>query len=257
MNVFMQLWRSLYSPKDIARFRFQKIGKAILYVFLLALISSLPLAYHLSTNFIDGIRYMGSLFENEIPSFTIENGGLRSSATQPVIINEHGLTIIFDSTGQVTKEKVERATNAIGLLKHEAVIVTNGQAQYYSYTMFSNMKLTDRDVRSFLETLQSLLPVLIPLTFLFLYIFTSASKFIGVSVLAFIGLILRSTLDKNITYRHTWVMSAYSVTLSTVFFAIMETLQTAVPYPAFLHWFVSITVLFLAIKEIPSVKTHD
>lgn len=90
--------------------------------------------------------------------------------------------------------------------------------------------------------------------FVFIYLFTSTSKFIGVSVLAFIGLILRSTLDKNISYRHTWIMSAYAVTLSTTFFTIMETLQTAVPYAVPIHWFVSISVLFLAIKEIPSVK---
>ncbi|ANB59735.1 DUF1189 domain-containing protein [Anoxybacteroides amylolyticum] len=254
MNILAQLWKSLYSPKDIARFRFQKIGKAIGYVFLLAFLSSLPLSYYMSVNLVDGIRYMKTLLENEIPSFNIENGKLASSATQPITINEHGLTIVFDSTGTVTKEEVERATNAIGLLKHEAIIVTNGQMQTYSYSMFSNMTLTDEDVRTLLETLQSLLPVLIPILFVFIYLFTSTSKFIGVSVLAFIGLILRSTLDKNISYRHTWIMSAYAVTLSTTFFTIMETLQTVVPYAVPIHWFVSISVLFLAIKEIPSVK---
>ncbi|MCL6616661.1 MAG: DUF1189 domain-containing protein [Anoxybacillus ayderensis] len=255
--MFMQLWKSLYSPKDIARFRFQKIGKAIGYVFLLAFLSSLPLSYYMSVNLVDGIRYMKTLLENEIPSFNIENGKLASSATQPITINEHGLTIVFDSTGKVTKEEVERATNAIGLLKHEAIIVTNGQTQTYNYAMFSNMTLTDADVRSFLGTVQSLLPVFIPLLFVFIYVFISASKFIGVSVLAFIGLILRSTLDKNISYRHTWIMSAYAITLSTVFFAVMETVQAAVPYAPFVHWFVSITVLFLAIKEIPSATFKE
>ncbi|QPA30087.1 DUF1189 domain-containing protein [Thermaerobacillus caldiproteolyticus] len=256
MNMFIQLWKSLYSPKDIARFRFQKIGKAILYVFLLALIFTLPLTYHFTTSFLEGIRYTSSLLKNEIPAFTIENGELHSSATQPIVIDEHGLTIVFDSTGQVTKEEVERSGNAIGLLKHEAVLVANNQTQYYSYTMLPEITLTNQDVHTFIETLQSLLPVLVPLTFLLLYLFTSASKFVGVSVLAFIGLILRSTLDKKITYRHTWVMSAYAVTLSTVFFAIMEALQAVVPYAPFIHWFVSITVLFLAIKEIPSAKIH-
>jgi hypothetical protein len=258
MNMFIQLWKSLYSPKDIARFRFQKIGKSILYVFLLALISTLPLAYYFTTSFMEGIRYTSALLKNEIPAFTIENGELHSSATQPIIINEHGLTIVFDSTGQMTKEEVERYGNAIGLLKHEAVLIANNETQYYNYTMFpAEIKLTDQDVHTFIETLQSLLPVLVPLTFLFLYLFASASKFIGVSILAFIGLILRSTLDKKINYRHTWVMSAYAVTLSTVFFAIMEALQAVVPYAPFLHWFVSITVLFLAIKEIPSSTVHN
>ncbi|WP_027407812.1 DUF1189 domain-containing protein [Anoxybacteroides tepidamans] len=258
MNIFVQMWKSIYSPKDIARFRFQKIGKTILYVFVLALISTLPTAYYFTTSFVDGIRYTTELLKNEIPAFTIENGTLHSSATKPIVITEHGLTIVFDSTGKMTKEEVERAGNAIGLLKHEAVLVANNQTQFYNYSMFAqNAKLTNEDVHSFIETIQSLLPVLVPLAFLFLYIFTSASKFIGVSVLAFIGLILKSTLDKKISYRHTWTMAAYSVTLSTVFFTIMETLRTVVPYAAMIHWFVSVTVLFLAIKEIPSAKMQD
>ncbi|ANB58201.1 hypothetical protein GFC29_1728 [Anoxybacillus sp. B7M1] len=258
MNLFMQLWKSLYSPKDIARFRFQKIGRSILYIFLLSLITSLPTTYYFTTSFIEGTRYTGGLLQNDIPSFTIENGSLHSSASEPIVMNEQGLTIVFDSTGKMTKEEVERLGTAIGLLKHEAVLVTNSQLQSYNYSMFpQDTKLTDQDVHSFIQTVQSLLPVLIPLAFLFLYIFTSASKFIGVCVLAFIGLILKGTLDKKISYRHTWVMSAYSITLSTIFFAIMEMMHTAVPYAPFLHWFVSITVLFLAIREIPSPKAHD
>ncbi|GMN98067.1 DUF1189 domain-containing protein [Parageobacillus thermoglucosidasius] len=257
MNMFVQLWKSLYSPKDIARFRFQGIGKTIGYVFLLTFLSILPMAYYLTTSFVEGIRNTSALLQNELPSFTIENGQLHSSAKEPVHIDQHGFTIVFDSTGQVTKEDVERFNNAIGLLKHEAVLIANHQSQYYSYSAFPDVKITDKDVHSFIETLQSLLPVFIPLLFIIIYLFASASKFIGICILAFFGLILRSTLDKKLQYRHTWIMSAYSVTLSTVFFAVMEALQTAVPYAAFIHWFVSIVVLFLAMKEVPSSRPHN
>jgi Protein of unknown function (DUF1189) len=257
MNMFVQLWKSLYSPKDIARFRFQGIGKTIGYVFLLTFLSILPMAYYLTTSFVEGIRNTSALLQNDLPSFTIENGQLHSSAKEPIHIDQYGFTIIFDSTGQVTKEDVERFNNAIGLLKHEAVLVANHQAQYYSYSTFPDMKITDKDVHSFIETMQSLLPVFIPLSFLLIYLFASASKFIGICILAFFGLILRSTLDKKLQYRHTWIMSAYAVTLSTVFFTVMEALQAVVPYAPFIHWFVSIAVLFLAIKEVPSAKPQN
>ena len=39
MNIFKQLIVSLYSPKDIAKFHQQGIGKTILFVFFLTLIS--------------------------------------------------------------------------------------------------------------------------------------------------------------------------------------------------------------------------
>jgi hypothetical protein len=257
MNIFAQLFKSLYSPKDIAHFRFQGIGKTILYVFFLTLISVLPITYHFTNDFLQGMKNTGELLENELPPFTIENGKLSSSETKPVMIDKNGFQIVFDSTGQTAKEDVERYTNAIAILKHEIVLVANSQAQYYDYSMFQDITLTDEDIRSFIKTLQSLMPVIVPVTFVVLYIFLSASKFIGITVLAFIGLIIRSTLGKNIKYRHTWIMSAYAVTLSTIFFTIMKALQVIVPYALSIHWFVSITVLFLAIKEIPSPKFDE
>jgi len=252
MNIFVQLAKSLYSPADIARFRFQGIGKTILYVFVLTLISILPMSYHMATDFLAGMKSTSEMLESEIPEFTIENGQLQSPATKPVTIDKNGFTIIFDSTGQSEREDVERNANAIGFLKNEAVLVANSQAQYFDYAMFQDITLTNEDVLSFISTIQSLMPVIIPIAFIVLYLFASASKFIGVSVLAFIGLILKGTLGKNIRYRHTWILSAYAVTLSTIFFTIMESLQVFVPYGLSIHWFVSVTVLFLSIKEIPS-----
>lgn len=38
LNIFTALWKSTYSPADIAKTRFQGIGKAILYVFLLSVL---------------------------------------------------------------------------------------------------------------------------------------------------------------------------------------------------------------------------
>ncbi|MEH7657359.1 DUF1189 family protein, partial [Bacillus velezensis] len=42
MSIFTQLAKSVYSPKDMALFRFQKIGKTILYIMLLCLITTIP-----------------------------------------------------------------------------------------------------------------------------------------------------------------------------------------------------------------------
>ncbi|MFC0296975.1 DUF1189 domain-containing protein [Geobacillus jurassicus] len=254
MNVFVQLWKSLYSPKDIARFRFQGIGKTIGYLFLLTFLSILPTFYYASASLAEGVRTTSALLYNDLPSFAIENGELRSAAAKPIHIDQGGFTIIFDSTGEVAREEVERFPNAIALLKNEAVVVANYQAQHYSYATFPNMKITDQDVRTFIADLQSLLPVLIPLFGLVLYVLACAGKFISVCIFAFFGLILAGVLDKKLRYRHTWVMSAYAITLSTVFFTVMETVQAVVPYGALIHWFVSLVVLFLAVKEVPSAK---
>ncbi|WP_096224848.1 DUF1189 domain-containing protein [Geobacillus sp. FJAT-46040] len=252
MNVFTQIWKSLYSPKDIARFRFQGIGKTIGYVFLLTFLSILPTLSYASVSLVEGVRTTGALLRDDLPPFSIENGELRSAAAEPIHIDQGGFTIIFDSTGEVTREEVERFPNAIALLKNEAVLVASHQAQHYSYAAFPDVVITDEDVRAFITSLQSLLPVLIPLFGLVLYVLACAGKFISVCLLAFFGLIFAGMLDKKLRYRHTWIMSAYGITLSTVFFALMEAVQTIVPYGMFIHWFVSLAVLFLAVKEVPA-----
>lgn len=254
MNVFIQLWKSLYSPKDIARFRFQGIGKTIGYLFLLTFLSILPTFFYASASFVEGVRTTSALLHNNLPPFSIEHGELRSAAAKPIHIDQGGFTIIFDSTGEVTREEVERFPNAIALLKNEAVLVAGHQAQHYSYAAFPDAAITDEDVRAFIASLQSLLPVLIPLFGLVLYVLACAGKFINVCVLAFLGLIFAGVLDKKLRYRHTWIMSAYAITLSTVFFTLMEAVQTVVPYGMVIHWFVSLTVLFLAVKEVPPAK---
>ncbi len=45
VSIFTLFYKSLYNPKEIAKFRFLGIGKTILYVFSLILLSSLPGIY--------------------------------------------------------------------------------------------------------------------------------------------------------------------------------------------------------------------
>jgi hypothetical protein len=254
MTMFKQLIVSLYSPVHMVRFRFQKIGKSISYVFFLTLIATLPIGAYFAFSLNKMITNASELLQNELPPFEIVNGKLVSPATEPIEIFKHGLTIVLDSTGTLTKEDVERYSNAIGLLQKEAVLVVNTHAQYYRYEMLRDGQMTNKDIHAFIRTVQSLLPIMIPVSFLILYLFTSATKFVHITILAFIGLILKGALNKHGNYRQMWILSAYSITLSTVFFTIMESLQVIVPYALALDWFVSITVLLLVIKELPSLK---
>lgn len=164
------------------------------------------------------------------------------------------MTILLDSTGTLTTDDVARYTNAVAFLKEDFSLVVNGHVQSYPYAVMQVDRFTNKDVYEFTRTLQSLLPIVISLSFFVLYFFTCTSKFLYVTVLAFIGLIFRGTLNKRGTYRHMWSISAYSITLSTIFFTIMESLQIVVPYAVALDWFVSVTILFASIKELPSIK---
>lgn len=254
MLMWRRLLQSLYSPVHIARFRFHPIGKAISYVFFLSLIATLPIAIYFTMSINKMIDSTHQLLKQELPSFEVINGKLTSNENEPIERTHSDVTILFDSTGTLTTDDATRYVNAVAFLKEELVLVANGHVQSYPYAFMQVDRFTREDVYEFARTLQSLLPIVIALSFLVLYFFTCMSKFLYVTVLAFIGLIFRGTLNKRGTYRHMWSISAYSITLATIFFTVMETLQIVVPYAVALDWFVSITILFVSIKELPSIK---
>lgn len=255
MNVFQQFIKSLYSPKEIAKFRFQGIGKTILYLFFLTLISILPTTYYFSTAIINGLEVTKEALQKEVPSFVIENGQISSESTTPVIIEKDHFKVIFDASGTIDQEELKDSDNTIAFLKDEFLFIAGGESQTNSYSLFSDMKLTNQDLVHFIKTIDSLKWIFLPVLIVIIYIFTSAVKFIEVSILAFIGIAIKNLFHKkNIQYRHLWRLATYSVTLSTIFFAIMSILKTHVPNGFIINWFVSIMVLMLAIKEIPGKK---
>lgn len=255
MNIFKQFYKSIYSPNDIASFRFQGIGKTILYVFFLTFLSILPSIYYLSTMLTEGIESTKSVIEHDVPSFTIENGILTAETDVPITIEKGDFSIIVDPTGVMTIEDVEDKNNAFALLKNEIAVAAGGRMDTYSYSMLEGLVLTKEDFIDIVETVDGMKGIIIPVMSTLIFLFSSAINFIEVSILAWIGLVLKNLAGRKIGYRHLWRMAAYSVTLPTVFFTIMSTLHTTVPNSFIINWFVEIIILFLAIKEIPTEKT--
>ena len=254
MNVFKQLIVSLYSPKDISTFRHQKIGKTLLYVLILTLLSILPSIYHFSTSMVDGVDTIKEIVQKELPPFTIKNGELFSDEPVPLTINKNDFTFIFDSTGTINQAEIDRANDTIFILKNELVYSASGVSQSMPYSMFGDITITKDDLSSMLTSVDSIIPITIPIVSLIVFLFSSLMKFIEISILALFGLALINILSKKSSYGHLWRMSAYSVTLPTIFFTIMDALKTIVPNGFFIHWLVAIIILLLALKELPTEK---
>jgi Protein of unknown function (DUF1189) len=254
MNIFQQFYKSVYSPKDIARFRFQGIGKTILYVFFLSFISILPPIIYLSTTLVSGINTTKTVIQKEFPSFSIKNGQLKADTKVPIKINKENFTIILDPSGAVTESDVEDEGNAFALLKDRFVLVTGSRTDSSPYSMFEGMSLTKSNLLNFIKTVDSVKGIIIPVIAIFLYLFSSASSFIEISILALIGLAIKSLVGRNLNYRQLWRMAAYSETLPTIFFTIMAAIKTPVPNSFIINWFVVIIVLYLSMKEIPKPK---
>lgn len=260
MNVFKQFYRSIYSPKDIALFRFQGIGKTILYVFLLTLLSVLPSLYYLNSAINSGIDASRNVVQDRFPDFSIKDGVLSADTKVPITIDQNDFTIILDPTGTLTPEKLGKigsTENSFALLKNEFVLVTGGQTETYAYSMMQGMTLSKQDIIDLLDTLKGVKYIIVPLVSLFIYLFAAASNFIEISILALFGLALKNLAGRKLNYRQLWRMAAYSETLPTLFFTIMAAVKTTVPNSFLINWFVAIIVLYLAIKELPKPKKAD
>lgn len=254
MNIFKQFFKSLYSPKDIAIFRFQGIGKTILFVFFLTLISVLPSIYYLSTTLSTGLDTARTVIGDEFPSFSIKNGQLTTTTNVPIKINRDNFTIILDPTGAVSESDVEDDGNAFALLKDKFVLVTGGRTDTSPYSMLEGIDITKKSLLNFIDSIDGVKGIIIPVISLFLYLISSAANFIEISVLALIGLAIKNLSGRKLNYRQLWRMAAYSETLPTIFFTIMAAIKTTVPNSFLINWFVAIIVLYLAINEIPKPK---
>ena len=257
MSIFAQIVKSMYSSKVIADTRFQGIGKTILFVFMLTLISILPVVYHMFIGISQAAGEVKQTIKTDLPSFTIEEGVLHSNIKTPMTIKNGDFTLIFDPTGTVDQGELPSMGANFAMLQKEMVLAAGGETNSIPYTLFSGESMTKDDIISLVDTAESSLPVLLGLLFIVVYVFSSGMKFIEVSLLALFGLLLKNLAGRKLQYRHLWRMAAYSTTLPTIFFAIMSLLKTAVPFSFSINWFVASMMLLLAIKEIPAKKSEE
>ncbi|PYZ98642.1 hypothetical protein CR205_08715 [Alteribacter lacisalsi] len=259
MNIFKQFVVSLYSPSTIAKFRHHKIGRAIGYVFLLMLIAILPLAIVVGTTFHSFVSELDDQLTDDIPYFEIQDGSLQSNEIdEPYINEEDGRTLIIDPNGEMTEQDVIHYEDALALLQEDAVLITGGVPQEsINYNDFG-FNITKDDAQDLVEAVSGLLPVIIGLIVVLMYLFYTASKFIGVTFLALIGLIFRKTAGlPNLTYKHLWVLSAFTVTLPTMIIALFNALPVAIPFQFAIYWTIAIVLLFQVLRHIPKPKKEE
>lgn len=249
MNIFKQFFKSIYSPKDIATFRHQGIGKTVLYIFFLSLITTIPIFTYASSTMhqsLDDARY---LLENELPDFEIRDGILYAN-NEPTIQKEDNVTIFIDDTGTISVHDVEKTTNGIALLKTSVVVHFLDRTDTLNYSNLGINQLKKSELVEIIDTMNASLPIILTIIFIFLYLLQAIGEFLKVFIVGLIGLILGNINKVKLNYGQTWKLSAYAITLPTVFFTIMNFFRATVPFSGFINWAITIIMLFLAIKEI-------
>ncbi|KMJ60147.1 hypothetical protein AB685_04760 [Bacillus sp. LL01] len=255
MNIFSQFVKSLYSPKAMASFRFQGIGKTILYVFLLVLITSIPLFVTFGTSAVNLVKSTDEFLQNETPDFYIQNGEFFADIEDPFISEEGGFTIILDPDNELSLNEISSYEEVIAIQSKEIIFKGAGTTDFVPLSDFQGTEVTKDDLISFMDSVGTSFPIIITILLLLGYLFFTATKFIQITILALFGLFLKNTLKRNkLQYRHTWILSAYAVTLPTLIFAILQASRITLPLSTLLSFGVSLFMLYLIIKEVKVKK---
>lgn len=253
MSIFQQLYKSLYSPKDMARYRFQKIGKSILYIFLLSLLALIPEMVQLTNLVRTELSLAEQTVQSEIPEFTIEQGELKADIREPILKVENDFVFLFDPNSE---ELPSSLTHRDGLffLKHKAVLVSGTNNEAYTYSLLNDTAISKADVEDFFSMIKSMYPIALIILGALLYVFDSFIVLFGVTAIAFIGRFFAAQMKRNVNYKQAWTLTAYSFTIPIVFFMVMKFLSITVLHSFLIFVAVSCVVLFLTLKEIPPVR---
>lgn len=250
MSVFTQLVKSLYSPKDMALFRFQKIGKTILYIMLLCLIATIPKTFTFGNFTQDVVSTVHQSIEKDLPDFKIENGELHADVKEPIIKEDGNFVFVFDPNATDTTAYANK--QGVFVLKDKVVSINNNQTQSQSYSDFGNGTFEKKDIKDIISAIDSIYPILMLVVGIVIYLFQLFISFLGVTILAFIGSAMGG--QRKLSYKQVWALTAYSYTIPTIFFMIMDLLKINVPWSFLLYTAIILIVLYLTIKEIPKPK---
>ncbi|MCM3735678.1 DUF1189 domain-containing protein [Bacillus cytotoxicus] len=253
MSIFTQLFKSLYAPKEMALFRFQKIGKTILYIMLLSLLATVPKTILFGDFIQEGISIIDRSIEKDVPDFKVENGELHADISNPIVKDETDFIFVFDPNATDTKTYPNR--DGIFILKDKMISTAQQKTQSFPYSDLGSTTFEKKDLKELVSFFDNISPFVIFLVGMFIYLFELFIMFLGVTLLAFIGTAMSG--ERKSSYKQVWILTAYSYTIPTVFFMIMDLLKVHVPLSLFIFIVVVLIVLYLTIKEVPKPKEKN
>lgn len=256
MNILKQFIKSFYDLKTLSAFRFQKIGKTIGYVFFMMLVATLPFVISFSISIINLMNSIDTAL-NDWPDFQIENGQLEVEG-EPAVVKKNGSAFVIDNTGDTTSENfLDKYNEGVALLSTKMVFVADNEPFEVSYEDAALENLSKTEVLDLVSSLQGIkIPAIIIIS-IGVYLFTTALKIVGISFLGLLGLLLARTQNKTLDYKKLWVLSAYAVTAPTILFALLDSTKIIIPFGFWLYWIISLLILHLTLKKIPTPKRQE
>lgn len=250
MNIFKQLFLSISNPKAIAEFRYQSVGKSILYVFFLTFILFIPIAYSIYYGFDYSRDAYDEFVSENNETFEIVDGQLVAAPVESYIHKIDIFVVIVDSTtNEVDLEEINNAPY-VAFLQTEMEVYSGLDTKTVTYEQLGIENLSNEDFQSIISSSSTVV------LFAYLLIFYWSMVASSIILICLFALVLRivssnPTKPRKLSYANFWTISAYSTTVMTLFIALMSSFGIDVVAQNFISWVVSTIIGVIAIKAIP------
>ncbi|PFH84845.1 DUF1189 domain-containing protein [Bacillus sp. AFS088145] len=252
MNIFKQFWFSLYSPKTISRYRLQKIGKTIFFLFLLAILYTLPGFFSFEKNVKLQVNNVSDLLKDNIQSISLNKGAITINDNTPFERNIGEYKYAFYPNETVIPSKLKNEQFAVVVLKNRVIIKNDKGEQDFPYPSLKSTKINKADVSKFIKNIKEALPVFLIALFFLFYLGSCIFIFIVATLLAFLTALFKST--KHLPFRQRFAMVSYSLTLPTVIYLLLGLLKINIPFQTLIFILITVGMYTLTIKNLPSKK---
>ncbi|MBO8156080.1 MAG: DUF1189 domain-containing protein [Bacillaceae bacterium] len=250
-NIVQQFLYSFYHYKNVSVFRFQKIGRSIGYIFLLTLIATIPLMINTSIQSSKALNSVNDEILSQVPDFSVDDGTLKLKGHDLYMTN-HG-SVLF--TNQ--EEWENGVSDGIVFSKTKISLVADSSpVSEFQYSLLGLGNASKQQVLETIQTIQSLKWFILIIYFSFYYLFAVGVKFIEVSILAALGLYLKTKMNKNINYQQSWNLSAYALTIPAILVAWADAAPVTLPFSGLVFWGGAGIILYRIMTYIPSPKTQ-
>ncbi|WP_088041743.1 DUF1189 domain-containing protein [Bacillus sp. EAC] len=251
MNLLKQFWFSLYSPKTISRFRLQKIGKTIFFLFLLAILYTLPGFFSFEKEVKLQVNNASDLLKENIQTISLNKGNLTINDNTPFErkIGHYKYALYPNST--VVPSSVNKEQFAIIALKNRIIIKTDKGEQDYPYPSLKK-EINKTSVSKFISNIENALPFLLVALFFLFYLGSCFFIFILATIIAFITGLFKT--GKKLSFKQRFAMVSYSLTLPTVLYFVLGIFQIELPYQTFFFILITSLMYTLTIRQLPVKK---
>lgn len=244
MNLFTQLYKSIFDYNSYRYFKKLSMGRAILYLFFTTLIiGSLGLVKP-TYDFKKNASELTDVFMNKVPNFTFENGELKVYGDMPIIVEEKDETIIIDTTGKTDETILNKYKTGIFISKNKFVEKNSNVEQLETkFNKLFGIAFSKQDLEGMLPMLNTV-NVFVFIIGLLVYFF---GKLFSGLIVALTASIVTSSKRMDMRFETLYKLSIFALTLPSILKVIVQSTGEYLPFFDMIYYTIALIYVIKAI----------